>query len=669
MVARAHAILPSPGETFGASSADVDEGYIYHVAIEEGRVAKTEHGPGCLAVTGFSSEELRADPLLWIAMVPEADRELVREYAERLRMGQQAPPIVHRILRKDGTIRLVRNGATLLHSSEGQLRGYLGRIEDVTDARDVGESASDGFVHALQRMEQALVHSEQRARSFLEASPMGVHLFDLEPDGRLVFVGANKAADRILGVDNSQFVGQEIERAFPALCDTEAPERFRRAAEQGESWWTQVIHYREQNISGAYEVYAFQIQPRSMAALFLDVSERLKMDEALRVSEERHRQFLENFQGIAYIVTLPGGAVAVMDGLVEEISGYGREDFIGGRVGWLDLVVPEDRPGWLEDAGRLAQQSEAAQTADREYRIKDRSGRLHWVRDIARVVGGGAGSGRAIHGAIYDVTQRRRSEEERLQLEARLRQQQKLESLGTLAAGVAHEINNPLTGILNYAELLASRLPAAEPLRGYADSIIRESERVSEIVKHLLAFSRQDRQQRSPARLCDVVAETMTLVRALFRKDQIRLEVAVAEDLPVVKCRSQEIQQVLLNLLTNARDALNERFAGGGADERKRVALSAARLERKGRAWLRLTVADTGIGVPADIRERIFDPFFTTKARDVGTGLGLAVSYGIVKAHHGELLCESEPGQGTRFHLDLPIDNDGEAEPREHGVA
>ncbi len=925
-----------------AALADVDQGYIYHVAIDDGRLTHTEHGPGCLAVTGYSAEELRADPTLWIAMVPEADRDLVRAYAARLLRGEEAEPIVHRIVRKDGALRLVRNGAMLLHSPEGRLRGYLGRIVDVTGAQAApdGQSSAEGFVDALQRMEQALVQSEQRARAFLESSPMGVHLYDLTADGRLVFVGANRAADRILGVDNRQFVGKTIEEAFPPLCDTEVPGRYRRAAEGGESWWTQVIQYQDQkNVSGAYEVYAFQTQPRSMAALFLDVSERLKMDEALRrsealfrgivraapvgfaitrqrvfqqvnqrlcemlgrtadeligqsthilyptdeeyeragaavregiraegagrvearwqrkdgavidvlvsatdvelpggvegrllvalditdrklderlrqiqldllhtasgpqsigetlaacldgalqaggmdaggvylrdptsgglnlvchrglntefaesvrrvarddpryalatgpepfygvhelppltvpaqanpegfravaiypirhgqdaigcitvaarsvdeipprsrmaleaiasivggtlarttaeealrVSEEQHRQFLENFQGIAYIVSLPDHEVVVMDGLVEEISGFSREDFLAGRARWVDLVLEEDRPGWFQDAERLGGPSGSPETVDHEYRIRDKAGRIHWVRDIGRSLRAADDSAWAIHGAVYDITERKRGEEERVQLEARLRQQQKLESIGTLAAGVAHEINNPLNGILNYAELLTNRLPAGDPLKRYADSIIRESERVSEIVRHLLAFSRQDRQEHSPARLCDIVAETMTLVRALFRRDQIEVTVRVAEDLPALKCRSQQIQQVLLNLLTNARDALNERFAG--TDPQKRIEITAARFERSGRAWLRLTVADSGIGVPAEIRERIFDPFFTTKGRNVGTGLGLSVSYGIVKAHHGELTCESEAGVGTRFHLDLPVDN------------
>jgi signal transduction histidine kinase len=256
---------------------------------------------------------------------------------------------------------------------------------------------------------------------------------------------------------------------------------------------------------------------------------------------------------------------------------------------------------------------------------------------------------------FLEITARLKAEEERLELEARLRQQQKLESIGTLAAGVAHEINNPLNGILNFAQLILMKKPDNSDIERYAGSILRESERVSEIVKNLLAFSRQDRQTHSPARMQDITAATLSLVRALFARDQIAVEADVPADLPSFKCRSQQIQQVLLNLLTNARDATNERFPA--SDAQKRIRIETRLVTREGRNWLRTIVEDHGSGIPAELRGRIFDPFFTTKPKDVGTGLGLSVSYGIVRDHHGELTFESSPGHGTRFFLDLPVDN------------
>jgi len=244
---------------------------------------------------------------------------------------------------------------------------------------------------------------------------------------------------------------------------------------------------------------------------------------------------------------------------------------------------------------------------------------------------------------------------DRKQAEASLRQVQKLESIGTLAGGVAHEINNPIYIIMNYAELISDRLSEQDPSRKYAEEIIRETERVATIVSNLLQFSRQEKESHSPANLTDIVEATVSLIQTIIRRDRIALEVDVPEDLPKIKCRSQQIQQVLMNLLTNARDALNERYPA--YDEDKRMALTVRPFENEGRPWIRVTVEDHGIGIPDAIRDRLFDPFFTTKDRAKGTGLGLSISYGIVQDHHGALHVESEVGQYTRFHLELPVDN------------
>jgi signal transduction histidine kinase len=262
---------------------------------------------------------------------------------------------------------------------------------------------------------------------------------------------------------------------------------------------------------------------------------------------------------------------------------------------------------------------------------------------------------------VSDVTEKIRAEEKKILMEASARQQQKLESIGTLASGVAHEINNPITGIMNYAQLIGERLdPSQEQLHEFADAIVDETKRVAKIVHNLLTFSRDEKQTHSQARINDIVDQTLSLIRTIIRKDQITLKVEVPDDLPDIKCRSQQIQQVLMNLLTNARDASNKRYPE--YDPNKMISVSVHQFEKDGRNWLRTTVEDHGTGIPSGIRDRIFDPFFTTKNRAEGTGLGLSISLGIVKDHHGELTFESEENQYTRFHLDLPVDNGWETD-------
>jgi PAS domain S-box-containing protein len=274
----------------------------------------------------------------------------------------------------------------------------------------------------------------------------------------------------------------------------------------------------------------------------------------------------------------------------------------------------------------------------------------------------------------------------RKQAEAQLIQSQKLEAIGTLAGGVAHEINNPIMGIMGYAQLIRDRLGPDSPVSEFAAEIGKETERVATIVSNLLGFARQDKEgHHSPARLCDIVESTLSLIRATIRHDQVTLEVDVPADLPQIKCRSQQIQQVIMNLLTNARDALNQRYPGHDAN--KKVIISAraiadvglrnaesGREEAEGagirnrQSAIRITVEDHGAGIPEELRARIFEPFFTTKPRDKGTGLGLSISHGIVKDHGGELRVESAVGEFTRFHIDLPLDNGWHLENGEGGT-
>jgi predicted ATPase/signal transduction histidine kinase/tRNA A-37 threonylcarbamoyl transferase component Bud32 len=258
-----------------------------------------------------------------------------------------------------------------------------------------------------------------------------------------------------------------------------------------------------------------------------------------------------------------------------------------------------------------------------------------------------AGELRKLLAIATDITDRR-------VFEARQRQQQRLESIGTLASGVAHEINNPVQGILNYAELLDSNPDDPQSVREFAAEITHETERVASIVRNLLAFARQEQDRQyelvAPAR---IVESTLSLLRAVIRKDHVQLDIDVPDTLPQLRCRSQQVQQILMNLVSNARDALNDRYPRYDPD--KRISLRASTFERDGASWIRFAVRDHAGGIPEAVRQQIFDPFFTTKGRDKGTGLGLSVSFGIAVEHGGDLSFETETGVGTVFHLDLPV--------------
>ena len=188
---------------------------------------------------------------------------------------------------------------------------------------------------------------------------------------------------------------------------------------------------------------------------------------------------------------------------------------------------------------------------------------------------------------------------------------------------------------------------------------------MSKIVKNLLSFARQDKMSHSPARIEDIIEASLSLIRSLFKKEQITIELEIPDGLPKIRCRSQQIEQVIINLLTNARDALNNRYEGYHDD--KIIKIQVRPFEKEGVRWIRTTVEDHGTGIPHEMIDRIFDPFFTSKSKAIdqdsdikkpsGTGLGLSVSYGIIKEHLGDLRVESELGEYTKFHVDLRVNN------------
>jgi hypothetical protein len=229
---------------------------------------------------------------------------------------------------------------------------------------------------------------------------------------------------------------------------------------------------------------------------------------------------------------------------------------------------------------------------------------------------------------------------ERTEMESKLRQAEKLTSVGLLAAGVAHEVNTPLAGISAYVQMLQRKLPETDPRRAILEKIEKQTFRASQIVNSLLNFSRQETGEFRSVDLNSVVDETLSLAEIQLRKRQIEVRTDLDDDVPVFG-DPIKLQQVLMNLLLNARDAMPQ----GGS-----LAISTVR--QNGNAVLQ--VRDTGTGIDAEALEKVYDPFFTTKGIGKGTGLGLSVSYGIIQEHRGAITVDSVPGEGTIFRISLP---------------
>lgn len=363
-------------------------------------------------------------------------------------------------------------------------------------------------------------------------------------------------------------------------------------------------------------------------AIALDNSQLYTSLEQKAIEIARLKDFSENI-----VESLNVGVLAVdLEGLVESwntrmesLFGVAREQAVGRP---LNSLLPEELAREITARG-----DEELITGIYKQRLQHLGKTLTLNVSITPLVSkSGERIGRLL--LFDDVTQRERMEEQMTQTE-------KLTSLGLLAAGVAHEVNTPLAVISNYIQMLAKQMPDGDPKQAIIEKIVKQTFRASEIVNNLLNFSRTGATEVVDIDVNRVVEETLSLVAHPLKTSQIQVVRQFGEMLPAVRGSANKLQQVFLNLFLNARDAM----PGGGMLEVRTAAHNGS---------VEVEIADTGAGIPREHIHRIFDPFFTTKASGRGTGLGLSVSYGIIKEHSGKIDVRSTPGKGTSFHVEFP---------------
>lgn len=259
---------------------------------------------------------------------------------------------------------------------------------------------------------------------------------------------------------------------------------------------------------------------------------------------------------------------------------------------------------------------------------------------------------------VRDLSTRKRLEDEKQQIQRQLYESNKLASLGELSAGVAHEINNPLNGIINFAQLLKDEpVERTKFERQMIDGIIDEGGRIAEIVRGLLTFARHDENEPRQINLAEMINTSIALFGRQFAKDGVRVEIDIVPDLPPVRGDVSRLRQVIVNMISNAHYALKAKRA---PTEEKVFRITARPVEKMAAARsqgtvVRLEFYDNGIGINRKDIPRVFDPFFTTRRDSGGTGLGLSISFGIVRDHGGAITVASEEGRYTRFQIELPI--------------
>ncbi|MFN0298928.1 MAG: ATP-binding protein [Burkholderiales bacterium] len=372
--------------------------------------------------------------------------------------------------------------------------------------------------------------------------------------------------------------------------------------------------------------------------------------EGLRESEERFRQLAENIHEVFWMTDPAKNTMLYISPGYERIWGRTCASLYANPGEWFEAIHPADRVGM-----QAALAKQPAGTYDEQYRIVRPDGTNRWIRDRAFPVRAPDGEVYRVVGVAEDISERKHAEESRERLEIQLRQAQKMEAIGTLAGGVAHDFNNMLAAIIGNAELARHDITAGQSVAHNLDEIVTASLRAKGLVEQILAFSRQRPVER---RLIDprlVVHETVKLLGATIPSG-IDVTTSIIEPVPSVLADATQLQQVLLNLGTNAWHSMERggritiELKGMPIDEQ----LVQAHPELPPGPGVQLTVRDTGQGMDALTLERIFDPFFTTKAAGKGTGLGLSVAHGVVRSHDGAIAVASSPGVGTTFDIYLP---------------
>ncbi len=388
-----------------------------------------------------------------------------------------------------------------------------------------------------------------------------------------------------------------------------------------------------------------------LSAIYANAIGRLKMYKQLQESERRYRELFQRIPiGLYQSSPGPNGKFIMVNKAMVKMFGYKNEEAM------LSIKVNDLYSNNSHRLLFLEMLAEKGIVENHEMRLLKSDGSQIWVSVTARIIKDPLSNSIHFEGAVQDITKRKKVEEEKRELQSQLQQAQKLESVGRLAGGVAHDLNNLLVPILGYNELLLERFDKSSMEYKYILRVTEAAEKAKDIVGRLLAFSRKDVIDPEPVDLNKILVNFEKLLRRTIRED-IEITMNLSPELPTVNADKIKLEQVILNLAVNAQDAMPEgglisfetflvHLDGEHAAEQQSIVPG---------PYVCLVVSDTGHGMDEETMKQIFDPFFTTKPKDAGTGLGLAMVYGIVKQHRGIVRVYSKLGKGTTFKIYLPI--------------
>ena len=505
------------------------------------------------------------------------------------------------------------------------------------------ESIERGIIER-EKAQEALGESEEKYRTLINDAEDAIIITDLK--GQLLEV--NKKAEELLGFTKEELLSMHFSQIPPKDALERAVFIFNEMVQKG-SWAFAnglVLQRKDGNsihvdMAGSVIEYAGR---KVTQGIFRDITKRKKAEKALQESEEKYRSLVENINVGIYRNTggLQGRFIQVNPAMVK-IFGYDSiDEFI--KVSVLDIYKNQsDRTLFIEEI------AEKGFVKEKELLLQKKDGTSIWVSVTAKVQYDKNGDIQWIDGVIEDITERKK-------LEGQLLQAQKLEAVGQLAGGVAHDFNNILTAIIGYAHFLKMGIKEDDPLRSDVEHILVATERAENLTRSLLAFSRKQVINPRPVNLNEIIRNVQKLLFRVIGEDIELRTILTDKDITLIADPGQ-IEQVFMNLVTNARDAM----PNGGllTIETDVMEMGEEHIMTHGYGqpgiYALVSVTDTGMGMDEATKAKIFDPFFTTKEPGKGTGLGLSMAYGIIKQHNGYINVYSEIEKGTCFKIYLPL--------------
>ena len=393
--------------------------------------------------------------------------------------------------------------------------------------------------------------------------------------------------------------------------------------------------------------------------------ERARLYMEARESEEKYRTLIEQSNDAIYLIY--GNKFEIVNRKFEELFGVTQEEINNPGFSFTNILSHKNQRLVVEhqDLKSARSNNDTVKVSPvYEFTALNKNGE---EIEVELTVSYPTYKGHmATQGVLRDITDRKRVEAEKTAMQAHMFQSAKLASLGELAAGIAHEINNPIFAIRQFAELMQEDMAADSTAYSMLQVIMGEADRIAKIVRNLLEFSRPSETSFSLVSLHDIWQPVHKLAEQPLQENNIKLEIYLPDDLPPLRARSQQIQQVLLNLINNAIDALREKYPDSQTHPDKRITVKANLIavatfpllleEDNISQFIQISIRDEGIGISPQDREYLFTPFFTTKRPDKGTGLGLSISHKIIEEHHGKIEVNSQVGQFTEFVVTLPVE-------------